>query len=164
MDPACPYSKRYAVWPCYTQEPMEAAARYGSVCVTRHVRVEVSPRYLGDHSNPTQGRWVFAYHIRITNEGQEIVQLRRRHWIIVDGDGDRHDVVGEGVVGHQPMLLPGACWEYTSYCPLETFWGTMEGTYTFVNARGEEFPVKIARFYLVGPATDAPRGRACASL
>jgi ApaG protein len=68
----------------------------------------------------------------------------------VETDGDRHEVEGEGVVGRQPTLKPGQSFEYSSYCPLATAWGTMEGTYTFVeNGTREEFEVVVGRFYLV---------------
>jgi ApaG protein len=125
-----------------------ATRQLGSTCVTRGFRVDVSPRYIPEQSDPDAGKFVFAYRIRISNEGQTRAQLLSRHWVIVDADGERHDVQGEGVVGQQPDLAPGQSFEYTSYCPLETPWGTMEGTYTFRAQGGEEFRVNVARFYL----------------
>ena len=39
---------------------------------------------------------------------RQAVQLVSREWIIADGRGARHEVRGEGVVGEQPVLEPGA--------------------------------------------------------
>lgn len=118
------------------------------------VRVRVRPEYLPDHSDPDARRFVFGYRIRIRNEGAEPVTLISRHWIIVDGDGDRHDVEGDGVVGHQPRLEPGEAFEYASYCPLETRWGTMEGVYHMRLDDGSMFHARVARFFLVAPGAE----------
>ena len=134
--------------------PVSADKSRGSEAVTRSVRVTVSPWYIPDRSDPASGRYIFGYRVRIANEGEAPVQLVARKWIIVDADGDRHDVEGEGVVGLQPVLGPGEAHEYESFCPLETPWGTMEGSYTMRNADGEEFRAEVARFFLAGPSPD----------
>lgn len=143
-----------------------AKKSHGSDSVTSGIRVVVFPTYLPDHSEPAPpgkggapvrrsagGRYVFSYRIQITNQTPRPVQLLSRHWIIVDGDGERGEVQGEGVVGQQPVIAPGQMFEYSSFCPLRTPWGTMEGEYTFTSAggadTGEKFAVAVARFYLV---------------
>lgn len=120
----------------------------GSVTITEGVRVAVSPGFLPEHSDVEAGRYVFGYRIKVTNESDTRVQLVSRHWIIIDGDGERKDVEGEGVVGQQPILEPGQSYSYTSLCPLGTEWGTMEGWYTFHDAVGREFRVEVGRFFL----------------
>ena len=65
----------------------------------------------------------------------QAVQLVSREWVISDGRGTRHEVRGEGVVGEQPVLEPGASFDYVSGCPLTTPTGAMEGRY-FMIARG----------------------------
>jgi len=130
----------------------------GSSAVTHGVRVDVEPSFLEGHSNPYENQFIFQYQICITNESDETVTLRTRHWIIIDEHGDREDVEGEGVIGMQPTLKPGESFEYESYCPLETRWGTMEGVYHFESEGGEMFDVPIARFYLVAPES-ATRSR-----
>jgi ApaG protein len=112
------------------------SGRAGSDCTTQGVRVEVTPEFLRDQGEVDSGRYLFAYRIRITNVGERVVQLLRRHWTIVDADGDTREVVGDGVVGRQPLLEPGESFEYASYCPLGTRWGTMEGWYTFAALDG----------------------------
>jgi ApaG protein len=119
--------------------------------VTRGVRVSVKPDYLPDQSSPKAGLWMFAYHVRVQNEGPETVQLISRHWIITDATGRVEEVKGPGVVGHQPILKSGESFEYTSGCPLGTSMGTMHGSYQMVNVRGERFDALIAPFTLAEP-------------
>ena len=93
-------------------------------------------------------KFVFGYRITIRNEGDSTVQLLSRHWHIIDADGEQHEVRGEGVIGHTPVLEPGQEFEYTSFCPLETEWGTMEGEYQMMRDDGWMFEAKIGRFIL----------------
>ncbi len=120
--------------------------------MTHGVRVRVEPSFMPDESSPDEGQWVFGYRIVITNESPRPMRLLTRHWLIVDGDGDGHEVDGEGVVGNQPHLAPGESFEYSSFCPLRTHWGTMEGWYEFVRDDGEVIRVRVARFMLVASA------------
>jgi len=125
----------------------------GSVTLTKGFRVSVSPRYLADHSEPVASRYVFSYRIRITNGSQAAAKLVSRRWLITDGGGVIHTVEGEGVVGQQPVIGPGETHEYTSFCPLPTPWGTMEGAYTMqpTSDPTKEFDIEIGRFYLLTP-------------
>jgi ApaG protein len=61
------------------------------------------------------------------------------------------EVRGPGVVGQQPVLEPGESFEYTSGCPLDTPFGSMEGTYQMVTEAGLRFDAEIARFELREP-------------
>jgi ApaG protein len=120
---------------------------------TRGVTVRVSVSYLPEQSEPAHGRWFWAYHIRIENDGDEAVQLLTRHWIITDGRGGQAEVKGEGVVGDQPMIDPGESYDYVSGCPLQTPSGSMEGSYGMIDADGAPFEVAIPAFPLQAPAT-----------
>lgn len=124
---------------------------HSSEATTRGVRVEVESRYLEDKSDPHRNRWFFAYDIRISNLGDEVVQLLNRHWVITDANGDVEEVKGPGVVGQQPVLAPGESFEYTSFCPLTTPFGTMEGSYQMVTDGGDTFRAAIAQFALSQP-------------
>jgi len=124
---------------------------HGSEKVTRSIRVRVEPRYLPERSDPGAGRYLFGYSVLVANEGAGKVRIRSRKWRIVDGDGHPHEVEGLGVVGRQPVIAPGDQFEYSSYCPLQTEWGTMEGTYTVEPEQGEAFEVEVGRFFLVAP-------------
>lgn len=122
-----------------------------SSAVTEGIRVEVVSAYRADRSDPGQRRWLFAYTVTISNLGGEPAQLLTRHWIIVDGTGQREDVRGDGVVGHQPRLEPGQSFEYTSYCVLKTSHGSMRGSYQLTRDDGRRFDAAIAQFPLVVP-------------
>ena len=119
---------------------------------TRGIVVRVSVSYLPEQSEPVRGRWFWAYHIRIENEGARAVQLLTRHWIITDGRGARHSVEGEGVVGEQPMIAPGGSFDYVSGCPLSTPTGHMQGSYHMLDEDGAAFDVAIPKFALIAPA------------
>ena len=122
-----------------------------SVAVTHGIRVSVESQYVPDQSSPRARRYVFAYTVRIQNEGSEPARLRSRHWIITDGDGRVEEVRGPGVVGQQPFLRPGEHFEYTSGCVLQTPRGQMRGTYQMVRDGGEAFDAAIAPFDLMLP-------------
>jgi len=119
-----------------------------SEAVTRDIRVQVISEYSPENSDPRQSQWVFQYTVRITNQGQETVQLVSRHWIITDAFEHIEEVRGPGVVGQQPVLGPGESFEYSSWCPLQTSTGTMRGTYQMVGAGGTRFEIEIAPFGL----------------
>lgn len=143
----------------------------GSDTTTRGVRITVQPAYSTLESDPANNYYKFVYRIRIRNDSDRTVQLVSRHWIIVDANGERQEVRGGGVVGRQPVLEPGQAFEYASFCPLATPWGTMEGSYLMREPlervepaselteaaeierppAGEPFEAMISRFYLVCP-------------
>ena len=118
---------------------------------TRSITITVRPIYLEEHSSPADDHYVWAYHVRIENSGDETVQLRNRHWKIIDSVGRLQEVRGPGVVGEQPVLKPGQSFEYTSSCPLPTASGAMNGRYLMRSATGEAFDVEIPIFLLESP-------------
>jgi len=130
---------------------MPERAAEASIAVTEGIRVSVKSEYLADQSVPSAKRYVFAYTVRIENEGSEPAQLRTRHWIITDGNGKVEEVRGPGVVGQTPYLRPGERFEYTSGCVLQTPRGDMRGSYQMHRPDGREFDATIARFVLALP-------------
>lgn len=118
------------------------------VAVTDDIAVTVRPVYLDGQSDVLARRFVFGYFVRIENRGLEDVQLLRRHWQIRDAQGHLQEVEGEGVVGQTPVIAPGAFHEYNSFCIIETFEGSMEGTYLMEKGHGSRFRVVIPRFDL----------------
>lgn len=120
--------------------------------VTHSIAVEVEPQFLPEHSSADEGQWFFAYHITISNQGAEEVQLISREWVITNGHGRVEHVRGPGVVGVQPRLAPGQAFRYTSGCPLDTAVGTMSGKYLMRTQDGRELQVDIPEFALFDPA------------
>ncbi len=121
---------------------------------TKSITVTVRPVYLEEQSEPDENHFVWAYHIRIENEGEETVQLLNRYWRITDAKGRVQEVRGAGVVGEQPVLEPGEFFEYTSGTPLGTPSGFMGGSYELEAPSGERFRVTVPTFSL-----DCPLGR-----
>lgn len=115
------------------------------------IKVEPSPQFLADQSDPENGRYLFAYTITIVNVGDIPAQLVSRHWIITDGNNEVQEVRGLGVVGKQPMLRPGESFRYTSGTSLTTPIGTMKGTYQMVAEDGTHFDAEIPEFVLAAP-------------
>lgn len=113
--------------------------------------VTVKTQYLADQSNIDASQYVFSYTIQITNTGKVAAQLISRHWVITDANNKVQEVRGLGVVGDQPLLEPGASYEYTSGTMLNTPVGTMHGTYQFTAVDGTQFDVEIPTFTLAMP-------------
>ncbi len=115
------------------------------------ISVDVKTAYIESQSSPEDGHYVFSYTIRIRNDGAEAAQLINRHWIITDANGKVQEVVGEGVVGQQPLLRPGEDFHYTSGTSLETPVGSMHGSYQMRTESGDQFDAPIAPFTLAIP-------------
>lgn len=120
--------------------------------ITHHIKVSVEPVYLESQSNPDDHQYLWAYHVRIENQGNETVQLINRTWHITDGVGRVQEVRGPGVVGEQPVLQPGEAFEYTSGTPLPTPSGIMAGRYEMEGQDGKRFEIDIPAFSLDLPA------------
>ncbi len=117
------------------------------------IGIEVDTRYLEDQSQPDAQRYVFAYTIRIRNDGAVPARLLGRHWIITDGKGHVQEVDGEGVVGEQPHLAPGEAFQYTSGTVLETDLGVMHGSYRMLADDATRFEAPNPAFTLTVPRT-----------
>lgn len=118
---------------------------------TRGIRVQVETFYDEERSSPQESYYFFSYHVRISNVGSETAQLVSREWFITDGNGDTQRVQGPGVVGEKPVLAPGEEFEYSSFCPLTTPVGAMQGSYRMVLQNGDSFEAEIAPFSLAVP-------------
>jgi ApaG protein len=128
-------------------------ALFPFVETTRGLTVRVAVSYLPEQSEPGSGRWFWAYHIRIENDGQMAAQLMTRKWLITDGRGAKHIVEGDGVVGDQPVIMPGTSYDYVSGCPLNTPSGNMQGSYGMIAEDGSSFEIMIPKFALTAPVT-----------
>ena len=117
------------------------------------IAVAVRTTYVSAQSEPTRGRYVFAYTVTITNRGSIPARLMTRHWLITDANERTQEVRGDGVVGEQPYLIPGTSFEYTSGTVLETPVGVMRGSYQMVADDGTRFDAEIPAFTLSVPQT-----------
>jgi ApaG protein len=120
--------------------------------VAHNIKITVEAKYQDSYSSPAQRHYLFSYRITIENNSEFTFQLLRRHWYIFDSSSENREVEGEGVVGEQPVLMPGESYEYESACNLTTDMGKMHGTYTLVRkADGNQFTVRIPEFQLLVP-------------
>ena len=126
------------------------------MATTRNIRIEVEPSFLDEQSEPDEDHFMWAYRVRIENQGDDRVQLRARHWRITDARGQTTEVKGMGVVGEQPILDPGEAYEYTSGTPLKTPSGIMGGAYQMELGSGETFLVEVPTFSLDSPHERSP--------
>ena len=111
--------------------------------------VEANSEYISDQSNPVEEKYFFSYNIKITNNSNQSAKLLSRYWHITDGLGNSEDIHGPGVVGKNPKIKPGESFSYTSYCPIKTPIGSMEGSFRMVNEDTEEFEVEVKKFKLL---------------
>jgi ApaG protein len=122
-----------------------------SSTTTDGIQVKVNPEYWAERSTPEAAQFAFKYTVEISNVGSEPAQLKRRHWVITDAQGQVQEVRGDGVVGKTPRLEPGQSFEYTSWAVLKTPFGSMRGSYFLTRPNGQEFEAKIAEFALTQP-------------
>jgi ApaG protein len=118
--------------------------------ITNDVEVSVAPKYEVSQSNPSLGRFVFSYSVKIVNNSSHTIKLVYRDWEIYDSLHHRRLVHGDGVVGVYPTLQPGESFEYQSWCPLESGVGKMSGFYTFEDhTEGVHTKIEIPEFLLI---------------
>lgn len=119
---------------------------------TNGIRISVRAFFSKEHSDPVQQKFVHVYEILIENLTEHPVQLMARHWRIFDAFGTKREVIGEGVIGKQPIIDPGEYHSYSSWCPVSTEIGRMDGRYQMVDlVTDQKFYVNIPAFDLVFP-------------
>jgi ApaG protein len=121
--------------------------------IQNKIVIEAVPYFIKEQSNPAENRYVFAYTITISNQGEKPAKLLSRQWLITDSNGKIQEVKGDGVVGKHPYLKPGDVFRYTSGAILETAVGVMQGNYFFVEEDGSQFIAPIPQFTLSIPRT-----------
>lgn len=120
--------------------------------ITHGIKITVDPQFEPLHSNALENKYLYSYHIIIENLSEYTVQLLSRHWLIFDSIGVKREVKGDGVIGQQPILQPGQLHEYSSWCPLTTALGRMQGSYLMRRLKDQStFKVKIPPFALLAP-------------
>ena len=120
--------------------------------VLRDINITSEVFFLSNKSNPEKSLYFFMYKISIVNNTNRTIQLIDRHWDISDANGNTDSIDGEGVVGEQPVMKPSDSFQYNSFCPIKTEFGTMSGFYTFKEEKtGILYKGIIPEFALVIP-------------
>jgi ApaG protein len=118
---------------------------------TKNIAITVWPEFIDNKSGVVGDLFIWAYHVRIDNKGEEAVKLVNRYWRIMDEKGTVQEVTGEGVVGEQPDIAPHASHQYSSGVHLRCPSGIMTGHYQMKLASGETFNAKVPSFSLDAP-------------
>jgi ApaG protein len=112
--------------------------------------VSVIATYRPEESDVEKSYFVFSYEITIVNLSEHDVQLLSRQWTIHDFLHGTNYVEGQGVIGQQPIIMPTDTFIYSSWTPLHSSIGLMEGSYLFQDLKtGEEFYVNVPPFHLI---------------
>jgi ApaG protein len=120
--------------------------------VTNGIKVTVFTEYQPFHSDPLRSHYVFSYRIRIENSSDFTFQLKSRHWYIFDSLGVNYEVVGDGVVGIQPIIEPGEYHEYVSGCNFNSTIGKMHGKFFIEKViDGKKLEITIPEFLMIVP-------------
>lgn len=123
-----------------------------TTALTSGISISVDCSYEERFSNPENELFLFSYKIEIENKNDFPIQLLRRHWHITDSSTRTRDVKGEGVIGEQPIIMPGESFSYRSSCDFTTDTGKMSGHYIMQNLESsKEFEVDIPEFLLMVP-------------
>lgn len=120
--------------------------------VTEQIHISVDTKYIGkQQKSDTHSVHVFSYTVHITNLSEQAMILRDRYWLITNGDGEKVEVSGAGVVGEQPSIAPNETFQYTSASMLKTEVGSMQGHYDFEQEDQSTYRAQIPIFRLAVP-------------
>lgn len=120
--------------------------------VSSGIKISVETHYQEEFSSSENEQFFFAYDIRIENTNSFPVQLLGRQWHIVDSNTEKREVRGDGVVGEQPIIMPGGVYTYRSSCDFATDIGCMYGSYLMKRSdAGLIFRASIPKFTFMAP-------------
>ena len=66
------------------------------------IKILVQPTYLEDHSDPSENSYLWAYTVKIKNNGEDTIKLISRHWKIFDSNG----MVPRILTNNEYLLVP----------------------------------------------------------
>jgi ApaG protein len=120
------------------------------IVITNSIKVICNYNYLTDISDPTRHNFAFAYKVSIENLGATLVKLFKRHWIVTDAYGNKNEIIGNGVIGQQPIIVPQNSFEYISGCNIATPIGIMFGAFVLEDMQSNQiFTVGIPSLHLM---------------
>jgi len=138
-------------------------ARSSSTCTTEGVRVDVTSKFDRIATNfMGQAVHVFTYRVRVINTREDHIKVLGRSWTITNERGQQTVHIppdpSNAVVGQQPLIPPGGCFEYHSGTDINTPSGLQRGCLVVaLYEQGREHPptrtilAEIAPFPLLPP-------------
>lgn len=120
---------------------------------TCDISVTVWPEFVDNKTGVTGEIFIWAYQVLVENKREEAIQIIKRSWKIVDEKGNIQEVLGDGVVGEQPIILPNASYQYSSGVHLSNPSGIMSGKYFIKKIDDEKMlEIEIPHFSLDVPS------------
>ena len=119
----------------------------------KNIIISSKVEYMEERSAPDIPLFLFSYTIQIKNRTGISIKLLNRHWKITDGNGSINIVNGKGVIGLQPIILHEESFKYTSFCPLPTQLGIMNGWYEMKDENNSLFKIDIPTLNLFTPSS-----------
>lgn len=120
--------------------------------ITRGIKIVVKVHHVKESLHLNNLVNFFNYDISIENQGNDVVQLLRRYWLIKDSLNYDIVVKGAGVIGKTPIVNPSDIFQYTSGCCINGITGSMKGYFTFINHSSSQiFHVKVPLFNMNVP-------------
>ena len=117
--------------------------------IAKGIKISIETEFEGTFYKDDCIHYAFSYEVVIENQSPEVAQLIARKWNIMEALNENEIVIGEGVVGEKPVLIPGERHTYTSGCVLKSPFGAMKGSYLMVNlSNSKQFKVTIPTFKL----------------
>ena len=117
--------------------------------ITKGIKISIESEFEGTFYKDDCIHYAFSYDVIIENQSHEVAQLIARKWNIMEALNENEIVIGEGVVGEKPILIPGDRHTYSSGCVLKSPFGAMKGSYLMVNlSNSKQFKVTIPTFKL----------------
>jgi ApaG protein len=117
--------------------------------ITKGIKISIETEFEGTFYKDDCIHYAFSYEVVIENQSNEVAQLIARKWEIMEALNENETIIGEGVVGEKPVLIPGDRHTYTSGCVLKSPFGAMKGSYLMINlSNSKQFKVTIPTFKL----------------
>lgn len=116
--------------------------------ITNDIEVAVEVEFMENIRQSFDNLYFWTYNITIVNKGKYAITLLHRHWYIIDANGEKQEVDGEGVIGKKPRIEAGASFSYSSGVHLFTNFGIMRGEYLMKREDNQFIQVAIPQFSL----------------
>ena len=107
--------------------------------------------YQPDMATPEDRPHCFAYFITIRNNSESTVTIKGRKWVVLEADGNKTVVEGDGVVGMFPKLSPGESFDYHSFHLFAGGWAVATGSYIGVDEHCNSVITRIPEFRMDVP-------------
>lgn len=129
----------------------EKQSVYSFERTTQGIAIHVTPVFVDQESRPEDDFYLWAYQVRIENQGVDTIRILDRQWSVIDARGMTKTITGAGVFEDQPVLKPGDAFEYTNTIPLSTTSGLISGKYALEANKGDILEVEAPVFSLDSP-------------